>query len=292
MSVYRDTNATVVFEHPHEGPLTAVVYREGVVLPTYIPTDPVEPTAGRFVLALPWQATQYDGKLTVEWSAEGFIRQQTVQVVTPLVSLSKLQTIFEDEVKSTEELSELEQTVRVFIEAYVGQSFGNFIGTRMFAGSGGNRISLDQRLNRLTGFSGGWPGYLKISSDGWALTVVPDSYLTIKQAPPEELISNTVVVEGVIHVPSPYIKRFNTGATYSVTGEWGYDVVPDEVQEAAMLLANDFSCNEITYRDRYLQSIKIQQDTITYHPGAFRGTGNARADLLLAKFRRTGMAII
>jgi hypothetical protein len=293
MSVYRDTNANVVFEHPHPGPLTAYVYRENGTVP--ILTAPnITPVAGKYTLPLTWVETAFDGKLSITWSdADDFERTQRIDVVTPLVSLSRLRTLFEGENKSDEELSELENTVRVFIEAYCRQDFGFFIGSRQFRGTGNNTIMLEQRLNKLTAFSGGWPGYLKISSDGWTLTVVPENLLDLKQAPPEELLTgNTFFVGGVIRVPEQYIRRFNEGTVYTVTGEWGYDTVPDEVQEAAMLLANDFACSEVLYRDRYLESIKIQQDTITYSPGAFRGTGNARADLLLAKYRRSGMVII
>jgi hypothetical protein len=290
MSVYRDTNSDIVFEHSMGEPLYAMVFREAVLVQE---TDTaITPVNGKYTLTLSYKTTQLDGQLRVVWTnLDDFERVQNVDVVTPLISLGKLRTLFDGENKSDAELAELENTVRVFIQAYVGQSFGFFQGTRQFIGNGGNRIALDMRLNTIIAFSGGWPGYLAPGPDRWSLQIIPDNLLSVKQAPPEDLF-DTYVMGGVIRVPSAYIKRFNQGTVYSVTGTWGWDFVPDEVQEAAMLLANDFSCSEVTYRDRYLESIKIQQDTITYHPGAFRGTGNARADLLLAKFRRTGMAII
>lgn len=290
MSVYRDTAASVTFEHPHPGPLVATLYREGVTAPLRTVTN-ISPVLGKYTLALTWEETKFDGKLSVTWSdADDFERTQPVEVVTPIVSLPRLRTLFPGENKSDAELAELEQTVRVFIQAYTGQSFGFSEGARTFVGTGGNKILLDQRLNKITAFSGGWAASVKPGADGFSLHLVPEDMLTIKQAPPEELIN--FQTDGVIRIPSYWIKRFNVGATYVVTGEWGYAAVPDEVQEAAMLLANDFSCSEVIYRDRYLESIKIQQDTITYHPGAFRGTGNARADLLLGRYRRNGMVII
>lgn len=299
MSVYRDTNASVVFEHPHPGPLTATVYRNDETTAVHTQSG-IATVAGTFTVALPWQVMQYDSTLTIVWSdGAGFSREQTVDVVTPLVSLSRLRTLFEGESKTDAELRELEQAVRVFIQTYTGQSYGFFTGVRTFVGTGQNKVLLPQRLNKLTAFAGVYGGnpdptknidLVSVGSDGWSLIVNQKKYLGIKEAPPEELLN--VYSGGIIRVPDWYLKRFDSGQTYTVTGEWGYDAVPDAVQEAAMLLANDYSCNETLYRDRYLESIKIQQDTIIYHPGAFRGTGNARADLLLAKYRRQGPVVI
>jgi hypothetical protein len=291
MSVYRDTAANAVFEHPYPGPLTATLYREGVTEPLREVAG-ISPVGGKYTLPLTWQDTQFDGNLSIEWwnETDDFSRFQTIEVVTPLVSLARLRTLFDGESKTDAELAELESTVRVFIQAYTGQSFGYRVGSYEFIGTGSKTIALPQRLSKLTAFSGGWKANLSLSNDGFSIYVAPETLLTVKEAPPEEYL--TYVTNGVIRVPEYYIKAFNKGALYTVTGTWGYDVVPDEVQEAAMLLANDFSCSETLYRDRYLESIKIQQDTITYHPGAFRGTGNARADLLLGKYRRNGMVII
>jgi hypothetical protein len=92
---------------------------------------------------------------------------------------------------------------------------------------------------------------------------------------------------------SPLLPERDYGTQYTLHAEWGYDAVPDEVQEAAMLLANDYASHEVGYRDRYLQILKIQQDSLTYHNAAFRGTGNARVDLLLGGFRRqNGMIVL
>lgn len=290
MSVYRDTNTNVVFEHPHPGPLTATVYREGTV--TAILTQAgIVSVSGTFTLPLTYAHTASDGKLTVVWSdGAGFIRNQRVDVVTPLVSLTRLRTLFPDENKTDAELARLEATVRSIIEAYTKQKFGLFVGIKTFVGTGGNTILLEQRLNVLTAFSGGWPGVLKVINAGWGLAIIPESLIGINEAPPEEFL--TYVTSGVIRIPEWYIKRFTQGSVYTVTGEWGYDAVPDEVQEAAMLLANDFACNESIYHDRYLESVKIQQDTIVYSPSAYLGTGNSRADMLLAKYVRPGVVIV
>lgn len=292
MSVYRDTNADVVFEHPHPGPLTAVVYREGVTLPVYIPASPVTAVGGKFTLALPWQATEFDGTLTIVWTATGFERRQEVSVRTPIVPISRLRTLFQDTNYGDTELGELENDVRLVIEAYTGQKYGHEIGIKYVTGTGEKRMALPERLHKLYTVTGGPITYFSVSADGWYLYTSYKNWLSIKEMPPEEYMPTTTLVGGVIHVPDTYWKQFHRGTTYAVEGEWGYPSVPEDVQEAALLLANDFGSGENLYRDRYLEAIKAGDWNLTFTSGAYQGTGNARADNLLSKYRRQGMVII
>jgi hypothetical protein len=82
------------------------------------------------------------------------------------------------------------------------------------------------------------------------------------------------------------------GAVYSITGEWGYYSVPEDITEAAMLLANDYACGDNLYRDRYLEVIKSGDWNMGFSNRAWDGTGTARADQLLEPYLRTGMVII
>lgn len=292
MSVYRDTNTTVTFEHPFPGPLVATVYRGGISI---MVSDPVMPVAGKFTIPLTYNETQFDGPLDIVWANtdEDFSRTTTTQVITPLVALSRLQTLFEDTNWTDPELAELENSVRVYIEAYTGQNFGYEIGTYTVVGNGEKRVSLPKRLIKATSIDGGPATYFSVANNGWYLYINHKYMLTIKESPPDEFIdSNIYVTHGVITVPDYYWKQFRVGARYTITGEWGYYTVPEDVQEAAMLLANDFACGDSLYRDRYLKSMKSGDWNLAYTSGAFQGTGNAKADQLLSPYRRQSLVII
>jgi hypothetical protein len=282
MSVYRDTNTSVTFEHPFPGPLVASVYRDGIKI---LESDPLMPVAGRYTLPLTYVETQYDGQLQVDWAGgtgeAPFLRTTSVDIITPLVPLSRLQTLFADTNWSPTELAELERSVRVFIESYTRQSYGYEISTKSVVGNGEKKIALPRRLIRATDIAGGPAGYFTVSNNGWYLYVGNKNLLTIKEAPPEDFMENLVwVTQGVIMVPDTYWKQFRN---YSV---------PEDVQEAAMLLANDYACGDNLYRERYLDSIKSGDWNMVFNSGAFRGTGNVRADQLLSPYRREGMVII
>lgn len=293
MSVYRDTNSVVVFEHPYEEPLTAAVYRNGSKI---MESAPITSEGGRFELNLTYRETQFDGELVIVWTGLDeifpFQRYQYVEVASPIVPISRLRTLFASTNYQDAELAELENNVRLVIQAHTGQKFGFEVGTKSVTGTGEKKISLPQRLNKLYSVTGGPLTYFTVSADGWSLYLGYKNYMGIKEMPPEDYIDNVTVVSGVIHVPDTYWKKFSRGTTYAIEGEWGYPTVPADVQEAALLLANDFGTGENLYRDRYLEAIKSGDWNLTFSEGAFRGTGNARADGLLEKYRRQGMVII
>jgi hypothetical protein len=295
MSIYRDTNATVTFEHPYPGPLVATVFRAGELIFT---SPPLMPTAGRYSLNLTYVQTQYDGALDITWTdgvaPDLFIRTTTEKVITPLVSLSKLRTLFSDTNWQDPELMELENSVRVFIESYTQQTFGYEVGTMYVVGNGEKRISLPKHMITLTDVNIAAPGFFWLSNDGWYLNTESKSFLDIKEAPPEEFMDNTVyMTHGVIVVPDAYWRKFRTGHEYAITGEWGYYSVPEDVQEAAALLANDIACGDSLYRDRYVATINPGTgNTLSFDRRAYDGTGNARVDKLLEPYMRDGMVII
>lgn len=298
MMIYRDTDTAVTFSHSFPGPLVATVYRDGLLILT---SDSLAPIGGVYSLPLTFRETQYDGILNITWTGvDGslpFVRTTEVEVVTPLVSLSTLRTLFTETNWTDAELLELEKSVRLGIEAYTKQSFGQETGTKTVTGTGESRISLPSRLETLNTVTGGPVGYFDVSSDGWSLYIHNKNFLTVKEAPPEDFESNTIwtgdgLSGGVIYVPDSYWRMFRLGASYEIDGVWGYSSVPSKVQEAAQILAHDYASPDSLYRDRFLKTMKAGDWSLGYDPGAFRGTGNPRVDALLESYRREKMVII
>lgn len=293
MTIYRDTNAEVTFEHPYPGPLVASVYRDDVLIYT---SSAIMPEAGRYNLSLSYVETQYDGPLTIVWASvdNSFVRTVTEEVVTPLVSITKLRTVFTESNWTDASLMEVESSVRTFIQNYTGQEFGYEVGTKYVVGNNEKRIALPRHLIALSSVNSLVPGFFWVSNDGWYLNTENKNYLTIKEAPPEEFMDYTIAMtHGVIVVPDWYWKKFRAGHQYAITGEWGYYSVPDDVQESALLLANDFACGDSLYRDRFVESVKYSDGSLTFSKRAWDGTGNARVDKLLEQYdRRSGMVII
>ncbi len=289
--IYRDTNSTVVLDHPVAGPLTAEVFRGSELI---LGPEAVSKVDGKFSLLLTYEQTKYDGPITIVWKTTNFEKTTKENVVTPIVSLERINSLFSTD-QTVQELRDLEEAVRTIIESYTQQSFGYFVGKYLVQGTGSKTLALPQKLLKLNGITSDGQMLYSVDAfsygDGWYLESSRDNYLTIKMAPPEELLP--YVVSGVIHVPDSYYKSFYDNASYVIDGEWGYLSVPEDVQHAALLLANDYACNESVYRDRYLKMVKSASDNqLQFHNAAFAGTGNVRADQILRLYKRNSMAII
>jgi len=71
---------------------------------------------------------------------------------------------------------------------------------------------------------------------------------------------------------------------YVVVGEFGWPVIPQDIQDAARMLMNDISCNKLQYVSQYIKEYKTDQFTIKYDDLAVRGTGNMLVDQILSKY--------
>jgi hypothetical protein len=299
MYVYKDTNAQIVFKHPHEGPLYVSVFRGSTRLfpeagqppiAVYPDSDVVTSFGGIKVYrgSVNYMITQYPGTLRVEWrdgsirELSTFIKDQMIDVITPIAPLDYIESaVSESGMGDTnpnvfaQQVKDMENTVRLLIEAYTGRKFTSYTGTKYVQGIPG----LSKLLDEATTID-------SISPPPTADLMRSFTYLNIKQAPPEEFVGQAF--DGVIRVPNDYYKNVR----YTVVGTWGYGDIPAAVQEAAMILINELSCSESLYRDRYLQVVSYADSRFQFNNQAFAGTGNAKADQLLAPFKRGGMIIV
>jgi len=287
MTIYRDSNSDYVFQHPYPSALNVSVFKNGKEIKKI---QNINPVLGRFIVKLTYNETQYDGPLEFHWTGPaGFARKTTANVVTPLLPTNVIKTIFDDN-KSDFELETIENTVRLTIEAYTGQTFGLSKEVKIGKAVNDHHLALPSTLVSIDPATPGlWVSDAMIIGDGIGLSLPTHTYFDLKQAPPEEYLTASFV-SGVIRVPN-YAYSFKTGERYAILGEWGYSHVPEDVQEAAKILINDYSCNESIYREKYLDSVKYES-TLQFNPMAFHGTGNVRADQILDKYRKIKMEVI
>jgi hypothetical protein len=71
---------------------------------------------------------------------------------------------------------------------------------------------------------------------------------------------------------------------YVLTGEFGWPVVPQDIQDATRMLINDLSCNKLQYVSQYIKEYKTDQFTIKYDDFSSRGTGNMLVDKILSQY--------
>jgi hypothetical protein len=74
---------------------------------------------------------------------------------------------------------------------------------------------------------------------------------------------------------------------FVITGEFGWPVVPLDIQEATKMLINDMECNKSQYLSKYIKEYKTDQFTIKYDDLAWKGTGNMMVDQILSAYQNS-----
>jgi hypothetical protein len=301
MEIYRNEIANVdlivpVFAIPGSFEVKAVAGT--TVLHTF---STVTAIANGYRVTLPFSLVVNDSEFVIVWkfnylegsATKTYEQRQAIEVVTPYVSRAELAVLLDD--VSEDERMEAEAIVRRIIDVYTGQSFGRFSGTIDVKGNDSTQLALPLPLLTLTEMSDDRLDYdinsFVIRGNGWFLGQTPGAWWTIKSAPPEEILDQ--FSSGVIYAPGAISKKdFAYTSYYTVKGDWGYDSVPVPVVQAAKMLISDYACQDSSYRDRYLESMKAADWRIQFTQGAYDGTGNLKADQLLEPYKLSNLAVI
>jgi hypothetical protein len=300
METYRNTLANVDLKVPVtaiSGTLDVSAYEGDTLLYTF-------PTAlsisGGYRVTLPFSLVDADNSFDIRWrfnytegsSTKTYNYTTRIDVVTPYVTLDELKSAIPESSESTDdELVRLERRIRGIIDNYTGQSFGRYVGVRQVIGTGDQELKMYDRLVLLQNISGdnviysedgiSSPGLYTSRGDGW--------YVGFSAPIPD----GDYVFENVIREPdSLYLRGFRDNVVYTITGIWGWDDVPAQVKEAALILCEDELCPQSEYRDRYLKSISGDGWRYEFNPNAYYGTGSVMADQILEPFRRSNMVVI
>lgn len=239
---------------------------------------------------IPYSITQQDGRFAVLWTysvpGDGgtYTRTEEHSVVTPL--FNKADLVRKDSTMSTltdEQVIDLESLIRKVVEAYTGQSFGYRKGQITVWGSGDSVVNSPERVLSL---SGGWAGYRPVN-DGYGVERISNyaSGTTVVVRNGEAIGVNLEPIYG-------NNTSFRNNVGYVLTGEFGWYSVPEDVKTAALILAEEFSCDESVWRDRYIKSVRAADWRFDFTAGSHIGTGSLTADQLLAKYVVNRMVVI
>jgi len=71
---------------------------------------------------------------------------------------------------------------------------------------------------------------------------------------------------------------------YTVYGEWGWAVVPQDIKDATRMLINDLKCGKLSYIQKYVTEYETDQFKVKYSDLSLRGTGNLLVDKILENY--------
>jgi hypothetical protein len=294
MEIYRNNTAQIKLTVPVTAVDGSFVVKatDGTDVLYTFPT--VSVVSGGYQVTLPFSLVDRDRKFNIEWTfdylegsdTKSYTAKTYVEVVTPYVTVDEIRDALGTMPPMTDaELQRVERRIRGVIDNFTGQNFGKYTGKYRIQATGEEDLSLPARLVSLTSIAGAAYtdiNYYGTRGDGWYLATASPAYL-----------DGSYVSNGVIDYPGSYrTALWNDNYWYTVTGDWGYEDVPTNVKEAALILIEDAICPDSEYRDRYIDSVKTADFQYAYTSNAFRGTGSVIADQLLEPYRRPTLAVI
>jgi hypothetical protein len=244
------------------------------------------------------QTTKLPGSLIARWqyAVEGFSisYDQNVDVVKPYVDLSQvinglgLGSDYNDPNSRTyQELVDAEKYSRKVIENYTQQKFYSYLSSEIAYGSGNDILPLSNKINTLQ----------TIEVNDIPLTGMPfevaESGFSIRLNRADMLDNVTYVANGLIPPTiNDYSGIFNKDARYKITGYFGWEKVPSEVEMAAIELMKDYFSKDKVWRNKYIKSISTFDWQFDFNSATFSGTGNNYVDQLLLPYVISKMVLI
>jgi hypothetical protein len=211
-----------------------------------------------------------------------------------------------------EDLDEIEQQVYVELERSARQIIDSLVGGFYYkqgeietSGLGTDYLPLFKRTNRINQVYennvkiydrldpvSGQNTYI-LSPDKTALTVYVEGSYNRQQSKQVRLpigASDSFMLYGddydqilsltEIKGPSLFPKDWN----YTVYGDFGWPVVPQDIKDATMLLMNDIKGGKLDYINKYISEYQTDQFKLKYSDLSLKGSGNLLVDKILENY--------
>lgn len=297
--------------------VTALIYditEDSTINPSVNPNTPIleleatkrEEDAGTYQVVIPLEYCKRNRKFKVIWqySVDGNEASHSyfIDVVTPYANLADViddlnygTDVSDPNYKTYHELQMAEKYARKLIEIYTAQFFYLYDDVQIVYGSGADILPMPFRLaeihevyendvllvDNINGVNN-WLYSPIVSESGFGIRVNR-----------QDLMDNIVYTANGMVPPSindigPN-GAFRKDARYAVQGRFGWTAVPDNVEEACIILIKQFFEKDTDWKNRYVKSISTFDWKFDFMEDAHRGTGNLYADQLLQPYVITGM---
>lgn len=268
----------------------------------------VENDNGTYQISLSRFYTDRNRKFKIRWLYNiGGLNGEHVtylDIVTPYASLEE---VIEDlnlgsdandpNHKTYHELRMAEKYARKIVEYYTGQKFYLHDETFTIIGNDADTLPLSYKINSLHTLHAkdqllvdnlnniNYLGYaLEPTTSGFGLKINQSSFVDNTT-----YVSNGMIPPSISDI-SPNI--FRRGVHYDVYARFGWNDVPDDVEQATIEIMKSYFAKDRLWKDRYVNKISTTDWNFQYSSDAFSGTGSAYADKLLLDYVVTQMVVV
>lgn len=262
------------------GPTNATRSSAGVYTITY-----GQAASGIYILNA---AGKYRADFTYTVSGTSYTQSQYFNVYTPYIDID---TFFEDhpelETDWYDKFEKMEKKVRNIINTFCGQSFEYYPNKYLeVMGTGKNSLHLPNPITTLRKVTAD-PG----TNDETVLHDSTDATLNhIEKIKEPHSFGSSYYLQFKKSVLDSVnvlllVNKFDRQSVYKVEGDFGWQFVPNNIEQAADLLLVDMMNDDSEFRRHGIQ--RVEMDTIRYEINTtnfFETTGNIDADVLLMDY--------
>jgi hypothetical protein len=204
-----------------------------------------------------------------------------IEVIRPYTNIASLAT---DLNKTYDQAKDTERTARFIIDSESAKTFGFVRKEKEFIGNGSDYLVIDEKIHKL----------YKVYENG---------NLLYDSTQENNLVTYTISKDGTSIIPvyieankteypqvwrDRYLSRaFADGYDYVVEADFGYKVIPQDIQEATKLLCSDISSGNMQYINNYIESFDNADFKIKFAKNFVNGTGNLIVDKILSKYKNS-----
>jgi hypothetical protein len=180
---------------------------------------------------------------------------------------------------------EYERFARALIDNITSAPFSFTRKKVLVNGNGTDSLLFDERIGKVFNV---WENGELI----WSIDMVDSPYLYSRGSNPYNMIVSDLTdgeVNRMEHVNTwstrYFLPTFKEGYDYDIDAEFGWQVVPQDVKDATLLLISDISCGNNRYANKYIKQFANGPQNISYFYQAIKGTGNLLVDNTLEKYK-------
>ena len=204
-----------------------------------------------------------------------------IEVIRPYTNITTLATELN---KTYAQAKDTERTARFIIDSESAKTFGFVRKEKEFIGNGSDYLVIDEKIHKL----------YKVYENGNLLydSTQENNLVTYTISKDKTSIIPVYIEANKTEYPQVwrdrYLSRaFADGYDYVVEADFGYKVIPQDIQEATKLLCSDISSGNMQYINNYIESFDNADFKIKFAKNFANGTGNLIVDKILSKYKNS-----
>jgi hypothetical protein len=230
---------------------------------------------------MPSHYLTYTGSLSasVKDSQDNLVNMTNIDIVRPYSNPSTTATALSIK---TSEATEYERLARYIIDSYTG-GFNFIRKEKEFIGDGSDQLLIDENIHKL----------YKLYENGELIYDSESNTNESEYKVHKQLNAIVLDIPEGNRIDYPKIWRdrfldvdFFSGYEYVVDGDFGWKVIPQDIQDASEILIQDIANDSLRYVNRYIESFDNDDFKIKFAKNWSSSTGNRVVDRILERYQK------